>query len=66
MISSEPHLISRKLADRSATLRYAGLRSLRAGPGVKFSDEFTVSNHRDLHRVGKEVDWWSKIGIQPN
>jgi hypothetical protein len=39
------------------------------GLSLKVSDEFTVplcrAHHRELHRAGKEVDWWSKKVIQP-
>jgi len=37
--------------------------------GLKVSDEFTVPlcrvHHRELHRAAKEVDWWSRTGIEP-
>jgi hypothetical protein len=23
------------------------------------------SHHRELHRAGKEVDWWLKTGLEP-
>ena len=23
------------------------------------------AHHRELHRAGKELDWWSRIGIEP-
>ena len=46
-------------------LRFAQPRGLTQ----KVSDEFTVplcrAHHRELHRTGKEVDWWSRIGIDP-
>ena len=46
-------------------LRFAQPRGL----GQKVSDEFAVplcrAHHRELHRVGKEVDWWARIGIEP-
>ena len=39
------------------------------GLGQKVSDEFTVplcrAHHRELHRAGKEAEWWSKTGIDP-
>ena len=39
------------------------------GLGQKVSDEFTVplcrAHHRELHRAGKERDWWSRRGIEP-
>ena len=46
-------------------LRFAQPRGL----GQKVSDEYTVplcrAHHRELHRAGKEGDWWSKLGIDP-
>jgi len=46
-------------------LRFAQQRGL----GQKVSDEFTVplcrAHHRELHRAGKEPEWWSKTGIDP-
>jgi hypothetical protein len=46
-------------------LRFAQARGL----GQKVSDEFTVplcrAHHRELHRAGTEVEWWSRLGIEP-
>src|SRR5206468_3429232 len=46
-------------------LRFAQPRGL----GLKVSDEFTVplcrAHHRELHRTGKESDWWTKAGLEP-
>jgi hypothetical protein len=46
-------------------LRFAQSRAL----GRKVSDEFTVplcrGHHREVHRHGDEVGWWSKSGIDP-
>jgi len=46
-------------------LRFAQARGL----GQKVSDEFTVplcrAHHRELHRAGKELDWWIRIGVEP-
>jgi ERF superfamily len=46
-------------------LRFAQQRGL----AQKVSDEFTVplcrAHHRELHRAGKEVDWWSRMGVDP-
>ena len=46
-------------------LRFAQPRGL----GQKVSDEFTVplcrAHHRELHRAGKEADWWSRNGLEP-
>jgi hypothetical protein len=39
------------------------------GLSLKVSDEFTVplcrGHHRELHRAGKEVDWWMRNSIEP-
>jgi hypothetical protein len=39
------------------------------GLGHKVSDEFTVplcrAHHRELHRAGKETDWWTRLAIDP-
>jgi hypothetical protein len=39
------------------------------GLGQKVSDEFAVplcrAHHRELHRAGKETDWWTGFGIDP-
>ena len=47
-------------------LRFAQSRAL----GRKVSDEFTVplcrGHHREVHRSGNEVTWWSKVGIDPS
>jgi hypothetical protein len=46
-------------------LRFAQATAL----GRKVSDEFTVplcrSHHRDLHRSGREQQWWDRLGIDP-
>ena len=46
-------------------LRFAQPRGL----GQKVSDEFTVplcrAHHRELHRAGKEREWWSRNGLEP-
>jgi hypothetical protein len=46
-------------------LRFAQARSL----GRKVSDEFTVplcrTHHRELHSLGDETVWWSKLNIDP-
>ncbi len=39
------------------------------GLGQKVSDEFTVplcrAHHRELHRAGKESEWWLRNGLEP-
>jgi len=46
-------------------LKFAQARGL----SLKVSDEFAVPlcrvHHRELHRAGKEVEWWSRTGIEP-
>jgi ERF superfamily len=46
-------------------LRFAQPRGL----GQKVSDEFTVplcrAHHRELHRAGKEREWWLRKGLEP-
>jgi hypothetical protein len=46
-------------------LRFAQPRGL----GLKVSDELTVplcrGHHRELHRAGNEVDWWTRTGVEP-
>ena len=46
-------------------LRFAQHRAL----GRKVSDEFIVplcrGHHREVHRSGSEVSWWSRAGIDP-
>lgn len=46
-------------------LRFAQSR----GFSLKVSDEFTVplcrAHHRELHRTGRETDWWAKAGLEP-
>jgi hypothetical protein len=38
--------------------------------GRKVSDEFTVplcrGHHREVHRCGDEIAWWTKTGIDPS
>ena len=50
------------------TRTICGLRNPR-GLSLKVSDEFTVplcrAHHRELHRTGKESDWWAKAGLEP-
>jgi hypothetical protein len=46
-------------------LRFAQARGL----GQRVSDEFVVplcrAHHRELHRAGTEMEWWSRLGIEP-
>jgi hypothetical protein len=64
-VARQPCLICGREPCDPHHLRFAQLRGL----GQKVSDEFTVPlcrvHHRELHRAGKEVDWWTKIAIEP-
>jgi ERF superfamily len=64
-ISTQPCLICGRSPTDPHHLRYAQPRAL----GRKVSDEFTVPicrlHHRELHRHGDEVEWWSKLSINP-
>lgn len=46
-------------------LRFVQSRAL----GRKVSDEFTVplcrGHHRELHRCGDEIAWWTRVGLEP-
>jgi ERF superfamily len=64
-VAHQPCLICGRLPCDPHHLRFAQSRGL----GLKVSDEFTVplcrAHHRELHRAGKEVDWWARTGIEP-
>ncbi len=64
-VAKQPCLVCGRQPCDPHHLRFAQARGL----GAKVSDEFTVplcrAHHRDLHRAGKELDWWSKTGIEP-
>ncbi len=64
-VAGQPCLVCGREPCDPHHLRFAQLRGL----GQKVSDEFTVplcrAHHRELHRAGKEVDWWTKIAIEP-
>ena len=64
-VAKQPCLVCGRQPCDPHHLRFAQARGL----GAKVSDEFTVplcrAHHRDLHRAGKELDWWTKIGIEP-
>lgn len=65
IVAKQPCLICGRQPCDPHHLRFAQARGL----GQKVSDEFTVplcrAHHRELHRAGKEVDWWSRTGIEP-
>jgi hypothetical protein len=64
-VAKQPCLVCGREPSDPHHLRFAQSRGL----GLKVSDEFAVplcrAHHRELHRAGKEVDWWARIGIEP-
>ncbi len=64
-VAKQPCLICGREPCDPHHLRFAQSRGL----AQKVSDEFTVplcrAHHRELHRAGKEREWWSRIGIEP-
>jgi hypothetical protein len=65
LVAKQPCLVCGREPCDPHHLRFAQQRGL----GQKVSDEFTVplcrAHHRELHRAGKEAEWWSKTGIDP-
>jgi hypothetical protein len=64
-VAKQPCLVCGRRPVDAHHLRFAQSPAL----GRKVSDEFTVplcrSHHREVHRFGDEVAWWSKTGIDP-
>ena len=64
-VAKQPCLVCERQPCDAHHLRFAQSRGL----GLKVSDEFTVplcrAHHRELHRTGKESDWWAKAGLEP-
>ena len=64
-VAAQACLICKRSPCDAHHLRFAQPRSL----GRKVSDEFTVplcrEHHRDLHRHGNEVAWWSNVQVAP-
>jgi hypothetical protein len=64
-ISKQPCLVCGRQPADAHHLRFAQSAAL----GRKVSDEFTVPlcrvHHRELHRCGDEVEWWSKCAVDP-
>jgi hypothetical protein len=62
-VAKQPCLICGRRPADAHHLRFAQHRAL----GRKVSDEFIVplcrGHHREVHRSGDEVSWWSKAGI---
>jgi hypothetical protein len=64
-ITAQPCTVCGRQSCEAHHLRFAQPRAL----GLKVSDEFTVPlcrvHHRELHRVGDEAAWWTKVSIDP-
>jgi hypothetical protein len=64
-VGQQPCLICERAPCDAHHLRFAQPIAL----GRKVSDEFTVPlcriHHREVHRVGKEKEWWAAVGIEP-
>jgi hypothetical protein len=64
-VAKQPCLVCGREPCDPHHLRFAQPRGL----AQKVSDEFTVplcrAHHRELHRAGKEKDWWSQNGLEP-
>jgi hypothetical protein len=64
-VSAQPCLACGRSPSDAHHLRFAQQRAL----GRKVSDEFTVplcrTHHREIHRRGDEVAWWSKHHLDP-
>jgi ERF superfamily len=64
-VAKQPCLVCGRIPSDPHHLRFAQHK----GVGLKVSDEFTVplcrAHHRELHRAAKEIDWWSRLRIEP-
>lgn len=64
-VATQPCLVCGREPSDPHHLRFAQSRGL----GQKVSDEFTVpvcrAHHREIHRTGKEREWWARLGIDP-
>ena len=64
-VAKQPCLLCGRQPSDAHHLRFAQSRGL----GLKVSDEFAVplcrAHHRELHRTGRETDWWAKVGLEP-
>jgi hypothetical protein len=64
-VAKQPCLVCGREPCDPHHLRFAQPRGL----GQKVSDEFTVplcrAHHRELHRAGREIDWWSTKSLDP-
>ena len=64
-VAGQPCLVCERLPSDAHHLKFAQPSAL----GRKVSDEFTVplcrDHHRDLHRQGNEMAWWTDLQITP-
>jgi hypothetical protein len=64
-VVKQPCLVCGRTPSDPHHLRFAQPKGL----GLKVSDEFTVPlcrlHHRELHRAAQEIEWWSRLGIEP-
>ena len=64
-VAKQPCLVCGRQPCDAHHLRFAQSRGL----SLKVSDEFAVplcrAHHRELHRSGKETDWWAKADLEP-
>lgn len=64
-VAEQPCLVCGRQPCDAHHLRFAQSRGL----SLKVSDEFTVplcrAHHRELHRTGKETEYWTEAGIEP-
>ena len=64
-VAAQPCVVCGRQPSDAHHLRFTQPRAL----GRKVSDEFTVplcrTHHREVHRAGKEPQWWAKLGIEP-
>jgi hypothetical protein len=62
-VAAQPCAVCGRQPSDAHHLRFAQPRGL----GTKVSDEFTVplcrAHHSELHRAGKEMEWWKQFGV---
>jgi hypothetical protein len=64
-VATQPCVVCGRIPSETHHIRFAQPRAL----GRKVSDEYTVPvcrlHHRELHRYGDEVSWWSGVNVDP-
>ena len=64
-VATQPCVVCGRMPSGAHHIRFAQPRAL----GCKVSDEYTVPvcrlHHRELHRYGDEVSWWSGVNVDP-